>query len=191
MLLTNFTLAATAGGSIGTCVISEVEFVGQVIELDAQPQSIIQSQNPNLIHIRSQSYRTASNYLTAGSSGLTDVLIGTRVSSLKSIFMTCSPSNALEKKYASVCPNLGQGTCFVLAGQNLPQRTLNPVGHPADCFCELQKALGALAIVNYNGAVTKEEYYRSSTTTGLMLAYNTTLADIATKSSQFILGYKY
>ena len=115
--INNFTLAATAGGSVQSCVISEVELVGQVIELDAQPQSIIQSQNPNLIHIRSQSYRTATNYLAGGSSGLTDVLIGTRVSSLKSMFITCSPSNALEKKYASVCPNLGQGTCLVLAGQ--------------------------------------------------------------------------
>ena len=94
----NFTLAATAGGSVQTCVISEVEFVGQVIELDAQPQSIIQSQNPNLIHIRSQSYRTASNYLNGGAYGLMDVLIGTRVSSLKSMFVTCSPANALEKK---------------------------------------------------------------------------------------------
>ena len=53
---------------------------------------------------------------------------------------------------------------------------------------ELQKALGALAVVNYNGAITKEEYYRSSTTTGLMLAYNTTLADVASKSTQFVLG---
>jgi len=101
--------------------------------------------------------------------------------------MVCSPSNALEKKYASVCPNLGQGSCLVLVGMNVPQRTLNPSGHPADCFTELQKALGALAIVNYNGAVQKEEYYRSSTDIGLMKAYNTTLADISTKSPQFIL----
>ena len=186
--ITNFTVAATAGGTIGACTISEVELVGQVIELDAQPQMMIQSQNPNLIHIRSQSYRTASNYLAGGSSGLTDVLIGTRVSSLKSMFVTCSPSNALEKKYASVCPNLAQGTSLILSGLAIPQRGLNPVNHPADCFTELQKALGALAIVNYNGAVTKEEYYRSSMTTGLMLAYNTTLADIATKSCQFVLG---
>ena len=185
---TNFTVAATAAGSVGSCIISEVEFVGQVIELDAQPQSIIASQNPDLIHIRSQSYRTSSNFIAGGTSGLTDLLIGTRVSSLKSMFITCSPSNALEKKFASVCPNLGQGTSLILAGLSIPQRGLNPINHPADCFTELQKALGALAIVNYNGAVQKEEYYRSSTTTGLMLAYNTTLANISSNSPQFIMG---
>jgi len=76
----------------------------------------------------------------------------------------------------------------VLNSQNVPQRGLNPAGHPADCFIELQKALGALAIVNYNGAIQKEEYYRSSTDVGLMKAYNTTLADVSIKSPQFILG---
>ena len=184
----NFTVAMTAGGSVTGCTISEVEFVGQVIELDNEPQSLIEAQNPQKIHIRTQSYRTATNSIAGGSSGMQDILLGTRVSSCKSMFITFSPSNALEKKYASVNPNLGQGTCLVLAGQNLPQRTLNPSYHPADAFCELQKALGALAIVNYNGAVSRDEYYRSSTSTGLMIAYNTTLANIESTSPQFIMG---
>ena len=93
------------------------------------------------------------------------MLIGTRVSSLKLMFIICSPSNALEKKYCRVCPNLSQGTWLVVASQNIPQRTLNPIGHTADAFTELQKSLGALAIVNYNGAISKDEYYRSSSTT--------------------------
>ena len=183
----NFTVSKT-GGAVTGCTISEVEFVGSIIELDAQPQSLIEAQNPQKIHIRSQSYRTSTASLAGQSSGMVDLLIGTRVSSLKSFFMTCSPANALEKKFASVCPNLGQGTCLLAAGLQIPQRTLNPTGHPADCFCELQKSLGALAMVNYNGAVTRDEYYRSSTATGLMAAYNTTLADISTKSPQFVLG---
>jgi len=65
---------------------------------------------------------------------------------------------------------------------------LNPVNHPADCLTKLQKALSALAIVKYNGAINKEEYYRSSTSTGLMLAYNTNLANIAVNSLHFVLG---
>jgi len=117
-----------------------------------------------------------------------NLLIGTRVSSLKSLFMTCSPSNALEKKFASVCPNLGQGTYLLAAGVQIPQRTLNPCGHPAATYCELQKALGGLAMVNYNGAISRDGYYCSSTATGLMAAYNTTLSDIQTSSPQFVLA---
>ena len=190
--ITNFTLQATALSAIATCTLSEIEFVGQVVELDQQPYSIIQAQNPNFIHLRCQSYRTATNYLASGSSGLNDILIGIRCSSLKSMFITCSPSNALEKKYSSVCPNLTQGTCLIVSGStSIPQRTLNPVNHPADTFTELQKALGAFAIVNYNGAVSKDEYYRSSTSTGLMAAYNTTLTNVTelnSNSSLFIMG---
>ena len=185
----NFTVSKS-GGAITGCTISEFEFVGNYIELDNGPQSIIEAQNPQKIYIRSQSYRTSTNTLAGGTSGLNDVLIGTRVSSLKSFFMTCSPSNALEKKFASVNPNLTQGTCLVAGGLQIPQRTLNPSYHPADCFVELQKALGALAVVNYNGAVSRDEYYTSSTATGLMKAYNTTLANIENEgvSPQFVLG---
>ena len=163
----NFTVSKT-GGAVTGCTISEFEFVGNYVELDSAPQSIIEAQNPQKIYIRSQSYRTATNTLAGGTSGLNDVLIGTRVSSLKSLFVTCSPSNALEKKFGSVCPNLGQGTCLVAAGMQIPQRTLNPANHPADCFVELQKSIGGLAMVNYNGAINRDMYYKSSTATGLM-----------------------
>jgi len=183
----NFTAGITAN-KVASCTISEVEWCGQVIELDGGPQSMIEQANPNVIHIRSQSYRTATNFLAGNSSGLQDVLLGTRVSSLKSMYVTCSPSDAPEGKYASVCPNLGQGSCLVLAGQNWPQRTLNPVNHPADTFIELQKALGALSSTMYNGCTNKLAYYSSSTAQGLMTAYNTTAANVAANPSTFILG---
>lgn len=183
----NFTTGVTANKASG-CTISEVEFCGQVVELDNTPQMMVEQANPQKIYIRSQSYRTATNYISGGSSGLQDILIGTRVSSLKSMYVTCSPSNAAEGKYASVCPNLGQGSCLVLAGQNLPQRTLNPVNHPADTFIELQKALGALSSTVYNGCTNKGAYYTSSTAQGLMIAYNATVANVATAPSTFILG---
>lgn len=183
----NFTVSKT-GGAVTGCTISEVEFVGNIIELDAEPQSLIEAQNPQKIHIRSQSYRTSTASLAGQSSGMVDLLVGTRVSSLKSFFMTCSPANALEKKFASVCPNLGQGTALLAGGVQIPQRTINPTGHPADCFVELQKSLNALGMVNYNSSISRDAYYKSSTATGLMAAYNTTLADIETKSQQFVLG---
>lgn len=97
-------------------------------------------------------------------------------------------SKCIRKKYASVCPNLVQGNCLVLAGQNIPQRTLSLCTHPADCFTELQKALLALALVNYNDAISRDEYYRSPTATGLMIAYNTTLTNLETTPHQFVMG---
>ena len=185
----NFTLAATTANAVTACVISDVEFVGQIIELDNDSQSLIEAQNPNKIHIRTQSYRTATNSLPGGSVGLIDLLIGTRVSSLKSLYITCVPSNSVEGKFCSVCPNLGQGTCLVLSGQNLPQRTINMVNRPSDAFMELQKSLGALSSTVYNGCVNKTSYYTSSTTTGLCIAYNTNKANIYTAPNSFFMGF--
>ena len=183
----NITAGVTAS-KVNGLTLSEFELVGQIVEMDATPQSMIEMANPNVIHIRSTSWRTATNFLGAGANGLQDLLIGTRVSSLKSIFATFSPSNAPEGKFGSVCPNLGQGTCFVLGGQNLPQRTLNPVNHPADCFLETQRSIGALSSTVFNGCICKAAYNTSSTAQGQMLAYNTDIATVATAPSTFVLA---
>jgi hypothetical protein len=173
--------ALTAGTvSLTGYTISDVEFVAQVIELDDNSQSLIEAQNPNKIHIRTQSYRTSTNTIPGGSSGLIDLLIGARCSSLKSMYISCSPANAAEGKYASVCANLTQGTCMVLAGLQIPQRSINAVNRPPDAFMELQRALGALSCTVYNGCVNKTSYYTSSTTTG---------TTIYTSPSQFYMGF--
>jgi len=147
----NFTALTAGTTSLTGVTISDVEFVAQVVELDNDSQSLIESQNQKKIHIRTQSYRTATNSLSGGSNGLIDLLIGTRCSSSKSMYISCSPSTAAEGKYASVCPNLTQGTSLVLAGLQIPQRSINPVNRPADAFLELQNALGALSCTVYNG----------------------------------------
>ena len=168
--------------------ISDVEFVAQVVELDNDSQSLIEAQNPGKIHIRTQSYRTATNTLASTSLGLVDILIGTRVSSLKSMYISCAPSDAAELKFASVCPNAGQGTCLVLAGAQIPQRCLNCVNRPADAYLELQKALGALSCTVYNGSINKAAYYTASTAQGLCTAYNTTKTAMYTNPSMHFMG---
>jgi hypothetical protein len=171
------------------CIISEFEFVGNVIELSPEANALIQAQNPDKIRIRSQTYRQASNTLPASqSSGTNDLLVGIRVSSLKSIYMVCSPGDAAEGKYAGVNPNLDQGTSYIIGGAQYPQRTLNPSAHPADAFMETQKALGALGFSVFNGTISKNAWYKSSTAYQLCAAYNATTAGIMSNPNQFFLG---
>jgi hypothetical protein len=194
----NFTKCVVSTGTNSTtgCTISDVEFVGNVIELSPESQSLIEQANPQKIHIRSQSYRQASNILAASSGvGSNDLLVGIRVSSLKSIYMACAPTNAMEMKFAGVNPNLDQGTCFVIAGQNYPQRTMSPSSKPADCFMELQKSFGALNLSVFNGCMTKTGYYTSSTAYNYMAAYQAsatqatpTTITIFSNPNQFYLG---
>ena len=102
--------------------------------------------------------------------------------------MVCSPSNAAEGKYAGVNPNLDQGTCYIIGGQNYPQRTLNPSARPGDAFFETQKALGALSYNVFNGCIGKSAWNVSSTSYGLCAAYNQTAANVLTKPNSFFLG---
>lgn len=184
-------VAGTAGTKVSGCTISNFEFVGNVIELSPEANSLIQMQNPEKIRIRSQTYRQASNILAASSGGGTnDLLVGIRVSSLKSIYMACSPSDAAELKFSGVNPNLDQGTAFLIGGQQFPQRGLNPSSKPADCFNELQKCIGALGYSVFNGCVAKNSYYKSSQAYQLCAAYNATNlgTTIMTSPNQFYLG---
>ena len=186
--LSRYTIAMTAN-TLTSVSISEFEFVGNVIELSPEAQMLIEQANPEKIHIRSSTYRQASNILAASSGpGTNDLLVGIRVSSLKSVYMVCSPANANEGKYAGVNPCLDQGTCLVIAGQNYPQRTLNPSAHPADSFQELQKSFGALNLSVFNGCITKIGYYTSSLPYQLCLAYSQTPGNVMTVPSQFYLG---
>lgn len=188
---TNFT-RAFAGTNVTDCTISDVELCANIIELSPEANALVQQQNPEKIRIRSQTYRQASNTLPASSgAGTNDLLVGIRVSSLKSIFMACSNAGAgqaAEGKYAGINPNLDQGTCYIIGGQNYPQRTLNPSSRPGDAFFETQKALGALQYNVFNGCIGKAGWNVSSTAYGLCAAFNATAANVLTKPNQFYLG---
>ncbi len=56
---------ANAGLMISLATITEFEFVGNVIKLSPEAQSVIEMANPQKIHIRSQTYRQATNQLGA------------------------------------------------------------------------------------------------------------------------------
>ena len=147
-------------------------------------------QNSSKIHISSQSYHKSTNTLIANAgSGLYNLLIGARCSSLKSMYISVSSADAIEKKFAGVNPNLTQGSCLIIGGLSFLQRTINPLYHPSDAFISLQKSIGALSIANYNGCINKVGYCTSSTTTGLMIAYNTAIANALSNPNQFYLGF--
>ena len=122
-------------------------------------------------------------------SGLYDILIGTRVSSLKSMYISCWASNGIDGKFGSISPNLAQGTCLILNGTNIPQRTVAGCYRPSDMFIELQKSIGGLSNALFNGCLTRNGYNRSSTATGQCLAYNTAVADIVSKPNFHYMGF--
>ncbi len=63
----NFTVLYAGTVALTGFTVSDIEFVAQVIELDDNSQSLIEAQNQNKIHIRTQSYRTSTNTIPGGS----------------------------------------------------------------------------------------------------------------------------
>ena len=184
----NFTKATTANAVSGF-TITDVEFVANVIELSPEAQSLITQANPEKIHIRSQTYRQSSAVLSSSAGvGVYDLLCGIRVSSLKSLYIQTYNSNMTDGKFGSVFANYDQGTCLLINGQAYPQRTISPCQKPGDAFMELQKALGALSLSVFNGAIAKNAYYRSSTAYGLCQAQTSAVANIVTAPNQAFLG---
>ena len=189
----NFTNTITANKLSGY-TISDFEFVGQVIELSPEANSLIAQANPEKIYIRSQTYRQSSAILPPQAGvGTYDLLCGIRVSSLKSLFVQCYTSTLAELKYGSIFPNLTQGTCLLINGLSYPQRTLSPCEKPSDAFMELQKSFGALSLSVFNGCISKASYYRSSTQSGLCQAFNSAgtkseYANIINNPNQAYLG---
>jgi hypothetical protein len=195
---TNFTRAVAgnpvAGTSTGVtaCKLTDFEFVGNVIELSPEAHALVIAQNPDKLRIRSHTYRQASNILAPSSSGTNDLLVGIRVSSLKSMYLCCSNSGgtnpAIEGKFAGINPNLDQGTCYIVAGNNIPQRALSPSSKISDAYMSTQKALGALSFDIFNGAISKNAYAIAATTYGLCNNFNGDRDNIMTRPNQFFLG---
>lgn len=187
----NYTVAQTASATykVTGVTISEVEFVGTIVELDNDSQLLIEQANPNKIHIRTQSYKTSTGQLAGGVSGQYDILIGTRVSSLKSMYISCWASNGVDGKFGSISPNLQQGTCLVLNGTNVPQRCVAGCFRTSDMFIELQKSIGGLSNALFNGCLTRNGYNRASTATGVCLAYNTAVGTITSNPNFHYMGF--
>jgi len=168
--------------------ISEIEFVANYITLGPESQMLVDRLNPDKIHIRTQSWKQTAGVLQGLASGTNEILCNIRVNSLKSIYLACSIAGANEKKYSGICPNLGSGSGWLIAGQLYPQRGLDPSTKTADCFTELQKSMGALNCVNYNGCISKPGYYTASTLSGLLQPFNSTSTTSISNPNQFFMG---
>ena len=170
-----------------TFQVSDVELIFNQIELDQGVYNLWRSEQNGLVQINSESYITAINNIPNGSLGVTEISIGARCNSLKSMLCCFSNAGAAGKKVDGICPNLQQGSALVIGGKQFPQMSLDPINKPSDVFNGNQKALGALYSPAHSGSITKTSFYRADTAQGLMSAFIPTLTTAPTTTNQFYL----
>jgi hypothetical protein len=127
---TSFDLSAT------TMRINTVEFVGNYLRCDTSAFQYVLQNLPveGKMIMRTTSFNYSSSQLNSNASGMVELLIPTRRASQKALLITCSRSDLPDKKYGSVCPNLGQNTCVVINGVQYPQQGINFLEKPHDSF---------------------------------------------------------
>jgi hypothetical protein len=172
-----------------------VEYVVEVLELTPESYNQVlqanqlSSQNQIIIKSQSFSYGSAGIAPSTGA-GTLDINFTTRASSLKGIIWSVSPSDAQDKNYAGVNPNLDNWS-FICNGQAYPQRPIQ-CKYPAEAFLQNIKTWGS-SYGHRSGSSRNTEFAVASTAYGTPNFYKAYAANaaggfsanLATKANKF------
>ena len=164
--LTNYLKAGTDAIATAGIKIDNLEFVSNVVTIDAGSLAAVIQAHPDKLFIRTQSAVHSSQVLNAGSAaGLYELLISTRVSSQKALLVCPSVSTAYEGLYSGVSPNLTSGTCVNINNVYFPKSTLDPALRPMDIFAGSNRvALNSLYSANHSGCISRYSFLASAAT---------------------------
>lgn len=148
--------------NITSFTMSNLELVSQVLEFSPSAFAMIQTQYPEKVVLKSETYSFGSTVIAGQTVGTVDIPFNIRVNSLKRLFAIFSPSTVAEGVgYGSVCPN-AQGIQFVSNGIQYPQRAVQ-CARPAEAYSQWLKAFGGLYSADKSGSFNVENFRRAST----------------------------
>lgn len=155
-----------------TLNIQNIEFVCNAVTVDAGSLSAIIQQHPESLFIRTQSWVHSSQVIAAGTgAGLQELLISSRVSSMKHLLVCPSPSAAYEGIYSGVNPFLTSGTAVNINNNYYPQATHDPLTRPMDFFASNKLALNTLYCANHGGCIKKNQFLVAADASGMYFKY--------------------
>jgi hypothetical protein len=185
----NYLATGTVAMTDPTMKFDSIEFVCNVITVDPGSLASVISQHPEKMFIRTQTYTHSSQLLPPqAGAGLYELMVSSRVSSMKSLLICCSPTNAYEKMYSGVNPNATAGTCVLVNNIMYPQNGMNPSQNPSDVQAQNRIALNSLYSSLHTGLISRRQFCKSSAATGTMVEYADTVAEfIAAANAHYVL----
>lgn len=180
----NYLLAATANAVTGVS-ISNLEYVCECLELSPESYSMIIAQNPSQVVLKTQSYSYGSTSLPASQgAGTIDIPFQIKVNSLKQLFWYSQPSDAMEKTFAGVNPNLDNWSFYVNT-TSYPQRPVQSK-YPSESFMQNQKSFGSIYSSSHSGSATRGEFNTASTAyNNYHRPYNTAVANATQRANKW------
>ncbi len=143
------------------------------------------AQNPEKVVLKTQTYSYGSSSLPASQgAGTIDIPFQVKVNSMKQLVWYAQPSDAAEKTFSGVNPNL-ENWQFVVNGISYPQRPVQ-AKFPAEAFMQNQKSFGSVYSTSHPGGATRTEFNTASTAYNLYhRPYNTAVANIESRSNKW------
>ncbi len=168
--INNFIINAASGTVVANSFVTgysirNVELVCEAITLEDSGMQQILAMFPGSLKLKSQSYLYGSSSLAASAgAGTIDITYYHSLNSLKQFIWWSSPSDAFEKNYAGVCPNL-TGWQLLIGSTAYPQQLVK-ADRPSECFMQNQKSFGSLYYTSHCGSATKFNFAKASTIGG-------------------------
>lgn len=167
--------------------ISNVEFVGEILQLEDSGYQQLLAMYPDGFKLKSQSWSYASGgSLPSQANGVQDLVLPFSLSSLKQFIWSCQPSTAWEGKFGGVNPNLSSYQ-LLIGSQPYPVMPVN-ASRVAEVYYQNSKSFGAFYSTGHSGSAVRSQFAKGSTAyNGEYSAFVTnaaTQADVETEANQ-------
>lgn len=182
--ISNFIVAfADAGATVPTGMeIDRIEIVCEALTLEASSMAELLAAYPGLLSLKSESFLYTSSQLNTGDQGVKDITYAHSLNSLTEFIWWASPTNAGDKSFGGVNPNLGNnGWQIIVNSTPYPSQPVK-CASPAECFYQIQKAWGSLYSSSHSGSLTQNNFSVADTAGGEYSIYMKT-ADIPVKAN--------
>jgi hypothetical protein len=166
-LSTMFRQSGTNIVSPASWTLSNVELRYKIVDMGGNVEEMVRGMGDK-IYIKSQSFASSTNTLTADSTGSNELIYNMRFASVKSIFaINGSSSNNSNGRFDSVDLTSNNGEySFLVGGIQYPQKPLSALTNKAGILQELRSAIGSVYDKNNSFAINTLEFNQISTLPG-------------------------
>lgn len=157
------TCTAVATQPVFSCVLDTFNLNLRYVDIGAVAMNLWRATLPNgMAMINSNTYINSNVTIPTGSAGRQTLLFQIRQQYLRSLFVTfgtnTNSAQIVNQQFDCINPNMNS-LQLRLNGFSTPQRQLNPLQEPGECFWKFINAIaGAQSIKGYGGVISRQTY---------------------------------
>lgn len=172
-------VCGTSGFYVAQPTINNLEMIFDAVQLPPEAQgAVLAASGGQLVISTNQFTQSAFTLGASTAAGTVNFPLNLNRMSAKAVWVLTNTgpvatTGALQDGiYGSIFANYSQGTGLILNGSIIPQNGLAPDTKTAELFASIHACQRSLSSITHNGGITKDAFYRSSTATGRLIAYN-------------------